>query len=731
MAAETQKRKKRLVSIGLIALFAILTCSLIVPLAGARADAPGNRTAITAVIIPDSPPTSFQDPDTLEAAGFAVEVMDEIAARAGLSVTYHFEKDWEAVITAVRTGKADIAPVMGITAERQKILAFSSTVDTYPLVIFVRSNDDSITELRSGLSVGVIGGSSAYEIIKKKYDKVLLRTFNSYSDGLFHLLAGNIDAFCCASSTLLRLARDAGVEDRIKIVGAPLVEYKRGMAMRKDDVELFAKLNTVIEGFVGAPEYQRIYTKWFGKTRPFLAVSKKSLLRAIAIFMAIGAMALWRYISIAGLNRKLHREISERARAENTLREKNTMLQTLIHAIPDPVIFKDSDGRYLLVNKAMEKTFGFGQDAFVGKTDDELSPPDVAEKCKRSDGEAIRKGGPIWSDESYTDKNGETRYLDVVKAPISDDKGGLKGLVVISRDITERKQGEDALRESEEKFSKSFQKAPLLITLSDVETGRLLDVNEKFLEVSGFARDEVIGRTVVELGWNSEEQRSRLRQSFLERGRVAGMELTLRRKDGRAINCLYNGEAITVGGKPRLLSIAQDITERIRAENQMRESENKFRSIFEKASDGIMIADAVTRRHIEANTSICMMLGYARDELVGMSVDDIHPKEDLPLIRGLFEKQLRGEISLAPEVPMLRKNGSVFYADINATPVTLRGKQCLAGIFRDITDRKRAEELILSFAEGKRSAAEGDPPSGKEQHAGNLQSAESPGKGHN
>ncbi len=90
-----------------------------------------------------------------------------------------------------------------------------------------------------------------------------------------------------------------------------------------------------------------------------------------------------------------------------------------------------------------------------------------------------------------------------------------------------------------------------------------------------------------------------------------------------------------------------------------------------------MIADAETKKLIKANKAMCIMLGYACDEIVGLSIDDIHPKEDLPAIRESFEKQLRGEISLAPEVPVLRKDGSVFYADINAAPVTLGGRQCL------------------------------------------------------
>jgi PAS domain S-box-containing protein len=140
--------------------------------------------------------------------------------------------------------------------------------------------------------------------------------------------------------------------------------------------------------------------------------------------------------------------------------------------------------------------------------------------------------------------------------------------------------------------------------------------------------------------------------------------------------------------------LQKEIAERKHAEAALLESEDKFRSIFEQATDGIMIADAETKKQIEANKAMCIMLGYSHDEIVGLSIDDIHPKEDLPAIRESFEKQLRGEISLVPKVPMLRKDGSVFYVDINSALVTLGGKQCLCGIFRDITDKQKLEDQL-------------------------------------
>ncbi len=182
----------------------------------------------------------------------------------------------------------------------------------------------------------------------------------------------------------------------------------------------------------------------------------------------------------------------------------------------------------------------------------------------------------------------------------------------------------------------------------------------------------------------------------LKEDRPFEMDYRFMRKDGSEAMLHTIGEVIRdASGVPvRMLGIVQDITDQVEVERRLRESEDKFRSIFEQAIDGIMIADPVQKQNIEANRAICAMLGYTHDEIITLRVDDIHRKEDLPSILDLFERQLRGEISLGSDVPMLRKDGSVLYVDVNATRVTVGGKQCLMGIFRDITVRKKAAEAL-------------------------------------
>ena len=124
----------------------------------------------------------------------------------------------------------------------------------------------------------------------------------------------------------------------------------------------------------------------------------------------------------------------------------------------------------------------------------------------------------------------------------------------------------------------------------------------------------------------------------------------------------------------------------------LQESEERFKTVLDSVSDGILLADAQTQDFFMANKTICDMLGYPLEEIIELHVDDIHPTESLPQVREKFAKQLAGDIKLAADIPVKRKDGSVFYADINSAPVTIGGRKYVVGVFRDMTEHKEAEK---------------------------------------
>jgi PAS domain S-box-containing protein len=146
-------------------------------------------------------------------------------------------------------------------------------------------------------------------------------------------------------------------------------------------------------------------------------------------------------------------------------------------------------------------------------------------------------------------------------------------------------------------------------------------------------------------------------------------------------------------GKPiGIATTERDITERKRAEEALKESEEKFRNIFDNATDGIILTDLENQEIYSMNKSMCQMLGYGLGEFNKLKMADIHPKEDMPYVFEQVEKQLKGAFTPAKDIPMKRKDGSVFYVSVRGTPIILSGKRYLLGIFRDVTERKNMEE---------------------------------------
>jgi PAS domain S-box-containing protein len=183
----------------------------------------------------------------------------------------------------------------------------------------------------------------------------------------------------------------------------------------------------------------------------------------------------------------------------------------------------------------------------------------------------------------------------------------------------------EALRESEERFARIFERAPVMMTLSRLDDGTYIDVNECFVSVSGFSREEAIGRTSVDLGWITAEARGLLAEGMRREGRVDGHELELRTRDGRPIVCTYSGAIITAGGQQRLLSIAHDVTTERTLRRQLEQSQ-KLESIGR-------LAGGVAH---DFNNMLAVIRGYT-DLLIESAAASGHRSEELDEIRKAAE----------------------------------------------------------------------------------------------
>lgn len=146
-----------------------------------------------------------------------------------------------------------------------------------------------------------------------------------------------------------------------------------------------------------------------------------------------------------------------------------------------------------------------------------------------------------------------------------------------------------------------------------------------------------------------------------------------------------------------------------RTAEELKQSEEKFKIIFEGSADGILVADLKTRKFIFTNPAICKITGYSSKELLKLGLNEMHPKKDLPYVLDCFKKQAKKEIEIAKDIPVLRKDGKTVYCDVNSGPIVLEGKGAIVGFFRDITERRKAEEELRESENRYRNLFENSP----------------------
>ncbi len=221
--------------------------------------------------------------------------------------------------------------------------------------------------------------------------------------------------------------------------------------------------------------------------------------------------------------------------------------------------------------------------------------------------------------------------------------------------------------------------------------------NAAFDTMFGYEQGELVGKEVSVLNALAPEENRRFVDSILQHLKTHGHwsgEVHNQKKDGTYFSTRAVISNLESQGKIYWISVQEHISERMKADRALQESEIRYKALFESSPDGILIADVETRKFQYANPALCAMLGYTAAELNRMGVADIHPKGALKHVISEFEAQVRGEKTLAPDIPCLRKDQTLVYADVNSRNVVLDGRQCNVGFFRNTTERKKAEERL-------------------------------------
>ena len=399
-----------------------------------------------------------------------------------------------------------------------------------------------------------------------------------------------------------------------------------------------------------------------------------------------------------------YRDITARKRAEVELAQSLSLLRATLESTADGILVVDTGGRIVSFNRKFVDMWGI-PDVVMAPQEDKPVLEFVLDQLR--DPEGVRRR----VQELYQSPDSES--FEVIE--LSDGRrferfsqpqrigGRTVGRVWSFRDVTEHHSAEEALRVSEEKFSRAFRSSPDLLTLSTLDDGRFVEVNDTFVRSTGYARSEVLGRPVADFGlWLRPEDREGMVQQLRERGAVRNLELPFRVRSGEIRIALLSADIIEVNGERCILTVSNDITEKKDAERALRESEERYALAASGANDGLWDWD-LKANEIYFSRRWKEMLGHSETE-VGSAPDEwftrIH-RADLERVRAALAAHLDGHAGhFESEHRILCKDGTFRWmlsrgvAVRDATGASYR----MAGSQTDVTIRKVAEERLLHEA---------------------------------
>ncbi len=459
-------------------------------------------------------------------------------------------------------------------------------------------------------------------------------------------------------------------------------------AFRKQDIPKFLKIFANIIRGKASPPIEFIFHRKDGATG--WAEGRASLLKKNRKIVGVQVII---------------RDITNRKREVEKLKESEEKFRDLFENANDLIQSVDLNGNFVYVNKKWLETLGYSKNEIGQLKLIDILRKDQIPHCmelfkKVCEGKAFENIEVV-----FVSKDGKEIYVEGNVNPWFKD-GKFIATRGIFRDITERKRAEEKLRESRRHFQRLFNSMADPVVIVDSK-GKFLEINDKVEETTGFKREELIGKNFLSTKIVTAKSKSILIKNLAKRMigvKIVPYEIEVLTKDGKKLLFEVNATNIEYNEKAADMVSFRDITRRKEMENALKESEERYRTLFEASADGILIADIETKKQKYANPAACKIFGYSKKELLRLKVEDLHPKESLEHVISEFEAQAKGKKTLAKDIPCLRKDGTIVYADFNTTATTINGRKCNIGFIRDITERKRAEEKIKNILESSPDA---------------------------
>jgi len=389
--------------------------------------------------------------------------------------------------------------------------------------------------------------------------------------------------------------------------------------------------------------------------------------------------------------------IQKRKDAEEKILKSENQLRTLFNSVQQGIVLMDPRGIVQNFNKTAGEIFqaATGREFKAGSPFlDYVREEDREEARGRL--ERVCRGERVHLERPYLFADGSRHWVEFTYHPVLDAEGAITGICFISQSIDDRKKAEEALKDSEEKFRRVFENAPLGMTLMDKDF-RFLHANRTFCQMTGYEAGELAGKKFAEITHPDDLYQNIVLAGDLSKGRGFRMQKRYLHKDGRIVwaNLTVQSFLSAQGEFLYSLGMVEDITEHKRAEAALQESEEKFRRIFEDASMAMAMVNDY--KFLKANRAFQELLGYPEGEIVGKTLFDITHPEDLKQTKEIAGKVHSQEVDrFSTEKRYLKKNGESLWAHVSGTLIrNSRGEKMYSLIIiENITDRKKAQEAL-------------------------------------
>jgi two-component system cell cycle sensor histidine kinase/response regulator CckA len=388
-----------------------------------------------------------------------------------------------------------------------------------------------------------------------------------------------------------------------------------------------------------------------------------------------------------GLVRKLEHKNIELEASERRYRE-------LVAQAPIGIHRSTRDGRFVSVNFAFARLLGYESPEEVLRLDLRRDIYFHEADRERLIGELEPKAGLGSFEVRLKRRDGSAVWVRQETRAIRGESGEVEFFEDFVLDVDERRSAELKLRQSEERFRRAFTVSPVATSLSESGSGRLIDVNGRFLRLLGYTREEVIGRTSLELDiWADPSERQRIADGLRTGTPIREREVRLRTKTGGIRHVLGAIETLAVGEETAFLSVFQDITERKQSEEALRASEERYRFLFESNPQPMWVFDEKTLAFLAVNDAACKHYQYSREEILGLTIEDIRPVEDIGALHRLLETEPR-EYGKSGVWRHRKKDGTVIEVEISWNPLVFDGRQAQLVLATDVTERRSLEQQL-------------------------------------